>query len=124
VPTDLKKAESLERSRTLRRDQTPAERVLWEALRDRRLERLKFRRQVSIDIFVVDFYCRDLKLVVELDGEIHSEPAQVAHDQNRDTYLQSLGCTILRFPYESIRTALAAVLQRIARTAASLQAHS
>jgi type I restriction enzyme, R subunit len=124
VPTDLKKAESLERSRTLRRDQTPAERVLWEALRDRRLERLKFRRQVSIDIFVVDFYCRDLKLVVELDGEIHSEPAQVAHDQNRDTYLQSLGCTIQRFPNESIRTALAAVLQRIARTAASLQAHS
>jgi very-short-patch-repair endonuclease len=115
-------AEVRERGRTLRRDQTPAERVLWEALRDRRLDHLKFRRQVPMDIFVLDFYCRDLKLVVELDGGIHADPAQVAHDQNRDAYLQSQGCTILRFPNEAIRTDLSNVLQKIAQAAAKLQA--
>jgi len=122
--SDRKKAEALARSRTLRKEQTQAERVLWEALRDRRLDHLKFRRQVTMGVFVLDFYCRDLKLVVELDGEIHSEPHQAAHDQNRDSYLQSLGCTILRFPNEALRTELPAVLRTIAQAAASLQSHS
>jgi type I restriction enzyme R subunit len=110
-----------ERGRTLRRDQTPAERVLWEALRDRRLDHLKFRRQVPFDIFILDFYCKDLKLVVELDGDVQAEPRQADHDQNRDAYLRSLGCTILRFPNDSISTHLPAVLQKIAQTAAALQ---
>jgi very-short-patch-repair endonuclease len=114
-------AEVRERGRTLRRDQTPAERVLWEALRDRRLDHLKFRRQVPMDIFVLDFYCRDLKLVVELDGGIHAEPAQAAHDQSRDAYLRSQGCTILRFPNASISIDLPNVLKAIAQTAAALQ---
>lgn len=118
---ELKPADALERSRTLRREQTPAERVLWEALRDRRLDHLKFRRQVPMDIFILDFYCRDLKLIVELDGAIHAEPSQAAHDQNRDAYLQSLGCTILRFPNDAISTGIEAVLQKIAQTAAGLR---
>jgi very-short-patch-repair endonuclease len=120
----LKRSEAVERSRTLRRNSTPAERVLWEALRDRRLNHLKFRRQVAMDVFVLDFYCRDLKLIVELDGEIHAEPLQAAHDQNRDAYLLSLGCTILRFANEAIRTDLSAVLDKISQTAVSLQALS
>jgi very-short-patch-repair endonuclease len=118
---ELKPAEALERSRTLRREQTPAERVLWEALRDRRLDHLKFRRQMPLDIFVVDFYCRDLRLVVELDGAIHAEPSQAAHDQNRDAYLRSLGCTILRFPNEAISTNIESVLQKITQTATGLR---
>jgi len=67
-----------------------------------------------MDVFVLDFYCRDLKLIVELDGDIHAEPRQAAHDQNRDAYLQSLGCTILRFPNQAIRTDLPGVLHKIA----------
>jgi very-short-patch-repair endonuclease len=72
-------------------------------------------------IFVLDFYCRDLKLIVELDGGIHSEPGQAAHDQNRDAYLRSLGCTLLRFPNEAIGTDLAAVLEKIAEAARTRQ---
>jgi len=74
-----------------------------------------------MDVFVLDFYCRDLKLIVELDGGIHTEPRQAAHDQSRDAYLRSLGCTILRFPNDLMSTNLSDVLQQIAQTAATLQ---
>jgi len=93
--------EARERARELRRDQTYAEHWLWDTLRDRRLG-WKFRRQVPVDSYVVDFYCAELKLVVEVDGEIHLDPRQVAHDKSRDTHLRSIGCTILRF-FQRIR---------------------
>jgi very-short-patch-repair endonuclease len=112
--------EARDRARGLRKAMTTAEQVLWEALRGQGLDGLKFRRQVPMSCFVVDFYCQHLKLVVELDGGIHDEPRQRAHDENRDIYLESLGCTILRFPNESVLQDLAAVLQKIAQTAHSL----
>ncbi|HEV7784341.1 MAG TPA: endonuclease domain-containing protein [Thermoanaerobaculia bacterium] len=58
-------------ARTLRKSATPAEKVLWERLRDRQLVNLKFLRQVPIGPFVADFCCRDRRLIVELDGEVH-----------------------------------------------------
>jgi len=61
---------------------------------------------------------------VELDGDIHAEPRQAAHDQNRDAYLRSLGCTILRFPNEAIRTDLPGVLHKIAEAASALRSQS
>ena len=73
------------RARELRKVQTPAEDALWDLLRDRRLQRLKFRRQMPISIYFADFYCHALKLIVELDGEIHDAPRQRVHDKNRDT---------------------------------------
>jgi very-short-patch-repair endonuclease len=60
-------------ARQLRRNQTDAERVLWFRLRDRRLAGLKFKRQVPIDRFVVDFVCKDERLIIELDGGQHDE---------------------------------------------------
>jgi len=109
-----------DRARGLRKTLTAAEQCLWEALRGHRLSGLKFRRQFPEGCFVLDFYCQQLKLVVELDGGIHSEPQQMAHDENRDAYLKSLGCTILRFPNESIFSNLAVVLEKITQTAKSL----
>jgi very-short-patch-repair endonuclease len=95
---------------------------MWEILRDRRLKGIKFRRQSPLGIFVADFYCHELKLVVELDGEVHEEPRQAAHDANRDFYLRSLGCTILRFPNrelfenrDSVLTQILEVAQRLRR---------
>src|SRR5215207_1966164 len=73
--------------RDFRRQQTPAEQTLWELLRDRRLDGLKFRRQFPITIFIADFCCFELKLVVELDGGVHEMRDQAAHDVNRDSYL-------------------------------------
>jgi len=88
--------------------------ILWEAVRDRKILDRKFRRQFALDYFILDFYCQELKLVVEVDGEIHSEPGQVAHDENRDDYLRSLGCTILRFPNEAVTKDLRTVILKIA----------
>jgi type I restriction enzyme R subunit len=90
--------ETSDRARELRRRSTPAETALWAVLRHRRLRGLKFRRQFPIATFVADFCCYSIRLIVELDGEIHEEPAQVAHDENRDAYLRSRGYTILRLP--------------------------
>ncbi len=94
---------------------------MWEILRDRRLGRFKFRRQSAIGIFVADFYCHALKLVIELDGEVHDDPKQVKHDQNRDFYLRSLGCTVLRFPNRDVFDNREAILSRILEVAVHLQ---
>ena len=102
------------RAREMRKTPTPAEMILWEAVRDRKILDRKFRRQFALDCFILDFYCQELKLVVEVDGEIHSEPGQVAHDENRDDYLRSLGCTILRFPNEAVTKDLRTVILKIA----------
>ena len=88
------------RARELRENQTPAEGVLWELLRNRQVANLKFRRQHQIGPYIVDFFCNDLKLVVELDGEVHSGKAQVKKDQKRQAYLESLGFEVLRFDNE------------------------
>ena len=104
------------RARELRKAQTPAEEAFWKLLRDRRLLRLKFRRQVPIGPYIADFYCHRHKLVVELDGPVHEERLQAAHDENRDLYLSTLGLTILRFTNQRIFEEPEAVLQEIHAT--------
>ena len=81
---------------------TPAETLLWELLRDRRFLGLKFRRQHQIGSYVVDFYCDEKKLVVELDGPVHDDPARRAIDHKRDAYLRSLGLTVVRIPNQKL----------------------
>jgi len=84
-----------EQSRRLRRDQTPAERALWEELRNRKLGNYKFRRQHNIANFIVDFYCAEKKLNIEVDGGIHAK--QRDDDLTRTERLVSLGYKVLRF---------------------------
>ncbi|MFL6196560.1 MAG: endonuclease domain-containing protein [Thermoanaerobaculia bacterium] len=109
------------RARSLRAELTPAEREMWGVLRDRRLSGIKFRRQSPLSIYIADFYCAELKLVVELDGEVHADPKQAAWDQNRDVYLRSIGCTILRFSNDELFHQREAVLNRILETATDLR---
>jgi len=71
-------------SRGLRRTQTLAERRAWYLLRDRLVARLKFRRQQPIDHYTIDFYCPKLRLAVELDGGVHSQPSQLKRDKEKD----------------------------------------
>jgi very-short-patch-repair endonuclease len=104
------------RARELRKTQTPAEEALWALLRDRNFLRLKFRRQVPIGRYIADFYCRRYKLVIELDGSIHEDRLQAAHDKNRDFYLRTLGLTILRFTNQQVFEDPDAVLQKIHET--------
>lgn len=84
-----------DRARRLRRDQTEAEAKLWEALRDGRLEGWKWRRQVPVGPFIVDFLCLEAAVAVELDGGIHI--AQAARDAWRDADLKRRGLQVLRF---------------------------
>ena len=87
----------VDRARELRQKQTPAEDIVWELLRDRRFEGLKFRRQHQIGNYIADFFCAEHKLDVEVDGDVHRSPEVVAKDSQRDAYLRSMGYTVLRF---------------------------
>ncbi len=104
----------VDRARELRQDQTPAEEVMWELLRNRKFMNLKFRRQHQIGDYIVDFYCDELKLVIELDGEIHDTENQKTHDHKRDSYLTSLGFKVLRFNNSYFLNDPESILEQIA----------
>src|SRR5262249_30548755 len=87
-------------AREMRRDDTKAEKIAWTLLKDRRLDGFKFRRQVPIENFIVDFYCHEAKLIIELDGDIHAKTEEYTHDQQRDARLRELGYKIVRFSNE------------------------
>ena len=86
-----------DRARELRRNKTKAEMLAWRSLKDRRLDGFKFRRQVPIESYIVDFYCHEAKLVIEIDGGIHSETEVFERDQKREARLRELGYTVVRF---------------------------
>lgn len=103
----------VESARGLRKKQTPADDVMWELLRDRQFMGLKFRRQHQIGDYVADFFCDKHKLVIELDGAVHSEPQQAKKDKTRDSYLQSLGLTVIRLRNEEFLSNPEAALNKI-----------
>ena len=117
----MKILEPRRRARELRREQTPAEAALWELLRDRQILGLKFRRQSPVSRYIADFCCPDLRLIVELDGEVHSTDAQIAHDENRDEYPQALGYEVLRFPNEQLLNDPGSVLDQITQSVLALR---
>ena len=100
-------------ARKLRRPLTPAEHKLWEHLRDRRLDGLKFRRQTPIAGYVADFCCLDARLIVELDGGGHAEPEQVVRDAERTQTLEAAGFLVIRFWNNDAMTRTTAVLDAI-----------
>ncbi|MBF8275591.1 MAG: hypothetical protein HW390_664 [Candidatus Brocadiaceae bacterium] len=87
----------IERVRELRKDQTKAEGIFWELVRNKQFLGLKFRRQHQIGLYIVDFYCHSERLIVEFDGEVHNTSEQKKKDEKRDKYLKSLGNKVLRF---------------------------
>lgn len=108
------------RSRKLRKKETDAEKVLWSRLRARRFLRLKFRRQHPVDFYILDFYCRDKALAIELDGSHHMKKKQKQLDLKRDYALKLLGITTLRFFDNEVFQNLEGVLETIA---ASVKPH-
>jgi very-short-patch-repair endonuclease len=102
---------SLQTARRLRRNQTDAERTLWFQLRDRRLDGWKFRRQFPIERFVVDFFCADAHLIIELDGGQHAARAQ--YDEQRTRILEAMGYLVLRFWNNDVIQNLDGVLEAI-----------
>ncbi|HEY3329233.1 MAG TPA: DUF559 domain-containing protein [Capsulimonadaceae bacterium] len=105
------------RASDLRKAMTPTELRLWAALRAKRLNGLKFRRQHPIGPYIVDFCCVSHRLIVEVDGPGHSSLTQ--HDNKRDAYLQSLGYMIIRFQNPTVLTNLPWILRQIVQAADS-----
>ena len=104
---------SLARRRTLRRTGTDAEAVLWARLRAKRLMGFKFRRQHPFGPYILDFYCPDRHLAVELDGGQHFNSAAQNYDQRRTTLLLRRGIRVLRFPTDLVFREPIAVLNAI-----------
>jgi len=107
-------------ARGLRRRQSDAERRIWARLRDRRLLGAKFARQVPIGPYVVDFCCRDRKLIVELDGGQHA--MHVNYDAGRTAFLQAMGYRVLRFWDNEVLGNTDGMLERIAQALRGSQA--
>ena len=88
--------------RALRQTETAAEALVWDRLRDRRLSGLKFRRQYSVGVYILDFYCPASCLAVELDGESHASPEAQEYDAERTEFVSTLNIRVLRFPNAAV----------------------
>ncbi|MEO7993198.1 MAG: endonuclease domain-containing protein [bacterium] len=113
--------EQAQRAREERRDPTPAEERLWQYLRGRRLESCKFLRQRPIGPYILDFFCSELALCIEVDGAVHLEPWQIQHDAMRDQWLRTRGIRILRFRNEDVLGRTGEVLAVIGRAVGRLR---
>jgi adenine-specific DNA-methyltransferase len=110
------------RARSLRKQATRAEQIVWRWLRDRRFGGWKFRRQYPIGLFIADFYCDRLKLVIELDGSGHQYRAE--YDSRRTADLTRMGISVVRISNEVVRRSpdaagdaiIAAILERLPLT--------
>jgi very-short-patch-repair endonuclease len=101
----------VERARAMRSELTDEEAILWRALRRRQLGGFKFRRQHIIGAYIVDFYCPEEKLVIEVDGPVHE--IQKEYDRQRDDELFAMGYRIMHFRNKEILDELDTVLKKI-----------
>ena len=108
---------TVERARALRRRLSPPEARLWVRLRRRQIRGLKFRRQHPIGPYILDFYCAEVRLAVEVDGQCHDHPDRIAHDRRRTARLREQNIRVVRLAAESVRVHLDGVLEFIAQAA-------
>jgi very-short-patch-repair endonuclease len=97
----------------LRNNMTKAEIILWSRLRMKQVEGWKFRRQQPIFDYIVDFYCHELKLIIEVDGEIHTLPELIKSDNHRNKLLTNNGFNIIHFTNHEIETNLDSSIKKI-----------
>jgi very-short-patch-repair endonuclease len=110
---------TLENARFLKKVMTESEVILWEQLRNRKLKGYKFRRQYPVASYIVDFYCHECRLIVELDGEIHKQNDNPEYDKGRASELESLGLRIVRFTNEEVEEDISLVLNKISASLTS-----
>jgi len=99
--------------RRLRKNATDAERKLWSILRSRRMAGLKFFRQCSVGPYILDFYCPEQRLAIEVDGGQHANVYGQQHDAHRDRYLRELNIRVIRFWNNDMLQNIEGVGQRI-----------
>lgn len=102
-----------ERRKELRNNSTRYEELLWKRLVNKKLDGLKFRRQHSLNHYIVDFYCATHKLIIEVDGEIHNYPENQESDRVRDKELKELGYHTLRFTNQQVELDIESVIKEI-----------
>jgi len=103
----------LEAARALRKSMTDAEQLMWHCLRQKQLGGFRFRRQHPFERFVLDFYCCEAKLAVELDGGQHNEPEAIVRDTERTAFLEQHGIQVIRFWNNEVFQNLEGVLQSV-----------
>jgi len=99
--------------KNLRNSLTPVEAIMWKNLQGRKLEGKKFRRQFSVGRYIVDFYCPECRLAIELDGAPHFTDGCAEHDAQRTAYLKDCGIEVMRFENQVIREDIENVLELI-----------
>lgn len=104
---------AVQRSRGFRINLTPPERQLWHRVNRRQLDGVKFRRQAAIGPYIADFLSHDAKLVIELDGETHTEPERFRRDAAKTRVLEREGFRVIRFFNSEVREDLDDVVRRI-----------
>ncbi len=115
--------EALERQRQLRREPTEPEKRLWRYLRGRQVAGLKFRRQVWLGPFIVDFFCAEARLIVEVDGETHIDPDAQAYDARRTALIEAEGYRVRRFWNNDVMQNIEGVLATIEEAARAPAPH-
>ena len=103
-------SDSFSKAQFLRRNETIAEKLLWEKLRNNQLGGLKFRRQHPVNIYIADFYCHKFKLIIELDGDYHDQEEQKQKDEVRTEVLRLNDLKIIRFKNEEVEQNINQVL--------------
>lgn len=105
--------ENFRKAELLRQNATKAENVLWEKLRNKLFNNLKFRRQHPIQNYIADFYCHELQLIIEIDGKYHEEEEQKKRDAQRTELLEYQGVRLIRFSNEQVLNQIDEVLAEI-----------
>jgi very-short-patch-repair endonuclease len=104
---------SLNLAKNFRQRQTDAENLLWNQLRDRKLNGVKFRRQHCIGKYIVDFACLKKKLIIEIDGGRHNDSAKKADDEQRTAWLEAEGYNVLRYWNNDVQENIEGVIENI-----------
>ena len=100
-------------ARNLRKNSTKQERRLWNLLKNRQFHNLKFKRQQPIGDYIVDFICKEAKIIIEIDGGQHNEPENIEYDKTRTEYLNNLGYKVVRFWNNEIYENIEGVVLRL-----------
>jgi len=104
-------------AKELRKFETESEKLLWSRLNKNQIIGLQFRRQHPINLFIADFYCPKIKLIIEVDGSIHEIPEYQTHDIGRSEILNDFGITVIRFTNEQILNEIDSTIEQIETTA-------
>ena len=102
-------------ARELRKKLTLAEQIFWLRLKEKFTDH-KFRKQHPISIYIADFYCHKLKLIIEIDGSVHDSEEAKLNDEKRQNALENLGLTVIRFTNDQVKNKIELVIQKVSST--------